>query len=115
MANPQIPYQVGIPSALGTGGKRGKQMKHQGAKSHTAKMMRGRWHEDEKPHKQKTQDFKPVKRPGAATKAAKREGESLSKWEQEHKHDKGKIGKEARFPLIAKKWKHKGRKKKAEE
>ncbi len=55
--------------------------------------------------------FKPVKRPGAATRKAKAEGLSLSAWEQKHKHDSGRIGREARFPLIAKKWKHKGAKK----
>lgn len=54
--------------------------------------------------------FQPVKRPGAATRKAKAEGVSLSKWEQEHKNDPGRTGKEARFPLIAKKWKHGGKK-----
>lgn len=54
-------------------------------------------------------NFKPVKRPGAATRAAKREGISLSAWEQKHKHDPGRVGREARFPLIAKKWHHGGR------
>lgn len=55
--------------------------------------------------------FKPVKRPGAATAKAKAEGLSLSAWEQKHKHDPGTIGKEARFPLIAKKWKKGGSRK----
>lgn len=64
-------------------------------------------------HKSKRhKNFRPVKRPGAATRAAKREGVSLSRWEQEHKNDPGRIGKEARFPLIAKKWHHGGRHKK---
>lgn len=53
--------------------------------------------------------FEPVKRPGAATAQAKAEGISLSAWEQKHKNDPGRIGKEARFPLIAKKWNHKGK------
>jgi len=50
--------------------------------------------------------FKPVKRPGAATAKAKREGLSLSEGEQKHKHDPGTIGREARFPLIARHWHH---------
>jgi hypothetical protein len=62
--------------------------------------------------KKRTKNFQPVKRPGAATRAAKREGMSLSKWEQKHKNDPGRIGKEARFPLIAKKW-NKGKRKSA--
>jgi hypothetical protein len=62
----------------------------------------------------KRKNFKPVKHPGAATRKAKREGLSLSKWEQEHKNDPGQTGKQARFPLIAKKWHHgKAAKKKA--
>ena len=60
-------------------------------------------------HKFKKGKFQPVKRPGAATAKAKREGVSLSKWEQEHKNDPGLTGKQARFPLIAKKWKHGGK------
>ena len=58
----------------------------------------------------KTKDFDPVKRPGAATRKAKAEGVSLSKWEEEHKNDPGITGKQARFPLIAKKWNHGGKK-----
>ncbi len=54
--------------------------------------------------------FQPVKHPGAATSKAEAEGVSLSKWEQEHKNDPGQTGKQARFPLIAKKWNHKGKK-----
>ena len=54
--------------------------------------------------------FNPVKRPGAATAQAKAEGISLSAWEQKHKNDPGRIGREARFPLIAKKWHHGGKK-----
>ena len=57
-------------------------------------------------HKFKKGMFQPVKRAGAATAKAKREGVSLSKWEQEHKNDPGVTGKQARFPLIAKKWHH---------
>lgn len=54
----------------------------------------------------KRKDFQPVKRPGAATRKAKAEGLSLSKWEQKHKNDPGRTGKQARFPLIAAKWHH---------
>jgi len=54
--------------------------------------------------------FEPVKHPGLATKEAKEEGLSLSAWEQKHKNDPGKIGARARFPLIAKKWHHGGKK-----
>lgn len=64
-----------------------------------------------KGRRERQKNFKPVKRPGAATRKAKAEGLSLSAWEQKHKHDPGTTGKEARFPLIAKKWNHKGKKK----
>ena len=57
--------------------------------------------------------FQPVKRPGAATMAAKSEGLTLSKWEQKHKNDPGRVGKEARFPLISKHWKKGGKKRAA--
>lgn len=43
-----------------------------------------------------------IKHPGAMTKAAKREGVSNSKYEQEHKHDSGKAGQRARFALVLK-------------
>ena len=55
--------------------------------------------------------FQPVKHPGAATRKAKAEGLSLSAWEQKHKNDPGQTGRQARFPLIAKHWKHGGKKK----
>lgn len=61
--------------------------------------------------KTRKKKFQPVKRPGAATRKAKAEGLSLSKWEQKHKNDPGTIGKQARFPLIAKKWHHGGKRK----
>lgn len=61
--------------------------------------------------KKRSKNFEPVKRPGAATRKAKAEGVSLSRWEQEHKNDPGRTGRQARFPLIAKKWHHGGRKK----
>ena len=54
----------------------------------------------------KRKNFQPVKHPGAATRKAKAEGLSLSAWEQKHKNDPGQTGKQARFPLIATKWKH---------
>jgi hypothetical protein len=60
--------------------------------------------------KKRSKNFEPVKHPGAATRKAKAEGVSLSKWEQEHKNDPGQTGKQARFPLIAKKWHHGGKK-----
>jgi hypothetical protein len=59
--------------------------------------------------KGKKKKFQPVKHPGAATRKAKREGLSLSAWEQKHKNDPGQTGKQARFPLIAKKWKKGGK------
>lgn len=61
----------------------------------------------------KNPSFKPVKRPGAATRKAKAEGLSLHTWEEKHKHDKGRTGAQARFPLIASKWHHGGNKSKA--
>ena len=46
-----------------------------------------------------------IKHPGAMTAAAKREGVSNSKYEQEHKNDKGTAGKRARLALTLKKMK----------
>ena len=43
-----------------------------------------------------------IKKPGAMTAAAKREGVSNAKYEQEHKGDKGKAGQRARFALTLK-------------
>jgi len=43
---------------------------------------------------------------GAMTEAAKREGVSNSKYEQEHKNDSGKAGKRARLALAFKHSKH---------
>jgi hypothetical protein len=59
----------------------------------------------------RTKGFQPVKHPGAATRKAKAEGLSLHQWEEKHKNDPGQTGKQARFPLIAKKWHHGGKKK----
>lgn len=42
---------------------------------------------------------KAIKHPGAMTAAAKREGVSNSKYEQEHKNDSGKAGKRARLAI----------------
>lgn len=56
--------------------------------------------------------FRPVKRPGAATRAAKREGVPLSEWSREHYHDPGVRGKEARFIKIRKEWRSAGGKRK---
>lgn len=47
-----------------------------------------------------------IKHPGAMTAAAKREGVSNSKYEQEHKHDSGTAGKRARLALTLKKMHH---------
>lgn len=44
---------------------------------------------------------------GAMTEAAKREGVSNSKYEQEHKNDSGKAGKRARLALVFKNSEHK--------
>jgi hypothetical protein len=58
----------------------------------------------------KKSSFQPVRHPGAATRKAKAAGLSLHAWEEKHKHDKGRTGKQARFPLIAAKWHHGGKK-----
>jgi hypothetical protein len=55
--------------------------------------------------------FRPVKRPGALTRKAKRAGESVREFAREHYHDSGKTGEQARFAVIARKWKHRGSKK----
>lgn len=57
--------------------------------------------------------FQPVKRPGALTKKANAAGEGVQEFASEHYDDKGLTGKEARFAKIAKKWNHKGSKKKS--
>lgn len=44
-----------------------------------------------------------IKHPGAMTEAAKKEGVSNSKYEQEHKGDKGHAGKMARLAMALKK------------
>lgn len=54
-------------------------------------------------------NFKPVKRPGAATRKAHAKGESVQKWARENYHAGGLKGKQARFAVIAKKWHHGGR------
>jgi hypothetical protein len=43
-----------------------------------------------------------IKHPGAMTAAAKREGVSNAKYEQEHKGDKGVAGKRARLAITLK-------------
>lgn len=50
--------------------------------------------------------FKPVKRPGALTRKAKKAGEGVQEFARENYHAKGILGKEARFAEIAKNWKH---------
>ena len=61
-------------------------------------------------HRFKKGSFHPVKRPGAATRAAHRAGESLGKWARKNYNASGRKGKEARFAIIARKWHHGGRK-----
>lgn len=46
-----------------------------------------------------------IKHPGAMSAAAKREGVSNAKYEQEHKDDSGTSGKRARLALTLKKFK----------
>ena len=48
-----------------------------------------------------------IKHPGAMTAAAKREGVSNSKYEQEHKNDSGTAGKRARLAITLKHMKKK--------
>lgn len=48
-----------------------------------------------------------IKKPGAMTDAAKREGVSNSKYIQEHLHDSGKAGKRARLANTLKSMRHK--------
>lgn len=48
-----------------------------------------------------------IKHPGAMTEAAKREGVSNSKYEQEHKNDSGTAGKRARLAITLKHMKKK--------
>ena len=43
-----------------------------------------------------------IKKPGAMTAAADREGVSNSKYEQEHKSDSGKSGQRARLAVVLK-------------
>ena len=61
-------------------------------------------------HKFKKGEFRPVKRPGALTRKAKRAGESVREFAREHAHSPGRLGKQARFALIARKWHHGGKK-----
>ncbi len=50
---------------------------------------------------------KAIKKPGAMTAAAKREGVSNSEYVQEHQHDSGKAGKRARLAKTLKNMRHK--------
>ena len=56
-----------------------------------------------------TRKFSPVKRPGAATRAAKRAGMSLGAWARKNYHAPGRKGKQARFAVIARKWRKGGK------
>ena len=53
--------------------------------------------------------FRPVKRPGALTRKAKRAHMGVREYARKHYHDKGLTGEESRFAVNARKWK-KGRK-----
>lgn len=57
---------------------------------------------------ERRKSFRPVKRPGAATRKAKREGLSLSAWERKHYNDPGRTGRQARFAEIQKGWRKTG-------
>lgn len=63
--------------------------------------------ESESRHKKSS--FHPIRRPGAATRAAKRAGMSLSAWARKNYHASGRKGKEARFVEIRKKWRSAGK------
>lgn len=56
--------------------------------------------------------FRPVKRPGALTRRARKAGESVSKFARANYHAKGLKGKQARFAIIARKWHHGGKRRK---
>lgn len=59
----------------------------------------------------KRKNFRPVKRPGALSRRAKRAGKSNQAYARAHYHDKGLKGEQARFAVIARKWHHGKRKK----
>lgn len=61
-------------------------------------------------HKKRSKNFQPVKRPGALTKKAESAGESVQEFAKEHYNSPGRLGKQARFAEIAKKWHHGGHK-----
>lgn len=54
--------------------------------------------------------FHPVKRPGALTRKAKAAGMSVRAYARKHYHDPGRTGKQARFAIIARKFRHGARK-----
>lgn len=64
---------------------------------------------EERKHSHAKSSFHPVRRPGAATRAAKRAGMSLSSWARKNYHAPGRKGKEARFVEIRKKWRSAGK------
>lgn len=57
--------------------------------------------------------FHPVKRRGALTAKAKRAKMSVRAFARKNYHAKGRLGKEARFAVIARKWNHGGGRRKA--
>lgn len=56
--------------------------------------------------RQLRKNFRPVKRPGALTRKAKRSGMSNKAYARKHYNDKGLTGEQARFAVIARKWHH---------
>lgn len=52
-------------------------------------------------------DFHPVKRPGALTAKARRAGEGVQEFADEHKGDSGLTGEQARFAVNSRHW-HRG-------
>ena len=59
--------------------------------------------------KRRTRNFHPVKRPGALTRKAKRAGQSNQAYARKHYHDPGLRGQQARFAVIARKWRKGGK------
>lgn len=59
--------------------------------------------------KKRKSSFRPVKRPGALTRKAKRAGMSNQAYARKHYNDKGLTGEEARFAVNSRKWHHGGR------
>lgn len=61
--------------------------------------------------KKRQKNFRPVKRPGALTRKAKRAGMSNQAYARKHYSDPGLRGQQARFAVIARKWRKGGKRK----